>query len=297
MESPGPPPLALRATAIAALVCAGCYLGARAEIWLRFPGVGAAVVFLPYAIVTAALLWSPPRTWWALLVAATIGDFLPHRSLGASTSFALMTEIANHLRALLAAIAIRRLGHARCPFDSLREVVVFLAFAVFLAPCASALAGAAIVSVHGASHPFWLVWEEWALSNAITGLTVLPVLMIGIDWLKNETRIEGRRIVEAALLLAGLGATGAGVFLLVGGNAGGGGGVHPSRLYWPLPFVLWAAVRFGPGGTSASLLAVTVLSIWGALERRGPFALQSPADNASRWGRSSCSRRSSISRR
>jgi two-component system CheB/CheR fusion protein len=38
-------------------------------------------------------------------------------------------------------------------------------------------------------------------------------------------------------------------------------------------------VRFGQGGTSASLLAVTALSIWGALERRGPFALQSPADS------------------
>src|SRR5262249_22503644 len=53
----------------------------------------------------------------------------------------------------------------------------------------------------------------------------------------------------------------------------------PARLYAPLPFLLWAAVRFGPGGASASLLVVTSLTIWGALRERGPFVTQSPAEN------------------
>src|SRR5262249_52437801 len=43
--------------------------------------------------------------------------------------------------------------------------------------------------------------------------------------------------------------------------------------------VLWAAVRFGPVGTSASLLAITILAIWGALSHQGPFVTQSPANN------------------
>lgn len=276
METRASQSQAVCTAAIGLFVGIGCYLGARAETWLRFPGVGSGVVFLPYAIVTAALLRTPPRTWWAYLLAATLGDFLPHRDLGASLSFALMAEIANHLRALIVAIAIRRLGQPRCRFDSLREMTLFLAFAVFLAPCAGAFAGAAIVKLHGASHPFWVVWKQWAFSNAITGLTVLPVLVIGLDALETRPRFGAVRIVEATLLLAGLVAMAGAAFLLAGGDVGG---AHPSRLYWPLPFVLWAAVRFGPGGTSASLLAVTSLSIWGALHRRGPFALQFPADS------------------
>src|SRR5262249_52166009 len=39
-----------------------------------------------------------------------------------------------------------------------------------------------------------------------------------------------------------------------------------------LPFLLWAAVRFGPGGASLSLLATTLLAIWAASHGRGPFA-------------------------
>src|SRR5262249_23860384 len=34
-----------------------------------------------------------------------------------------------------------------------------------------------------------------------------------------------------------------------------------------------------PGETSASLLAITILTIWGALSHQGPFVTQSPADN------------------
>ena len=42
---------------------------------------------------------------------------------------------------------------------------------------------------------------------------------------------------------------------------------------------MWAAVRFGPRGTSAALFGVTWLSIWGAFEGRGPFAARSPTED------------------
>src|SRR5262245_32073651 len=77
-----------RVTLTAVAVLAGCYLGAGAGVWLRFPGVGAAILFPPYAIVTAALLRTPPRYWWILLLAASAGDFIPHRLGGASVGFA-----------------------------------------------------------------------------------------------------------------------------------------------------------------------------------------------------------------
>ncbi|HSR90514.1 MAG TPA: PAS domain S-box protein, partial [Gemmatimonadales bacterium] len=54
----------------------------------------------------------------------------------------------------------------------------------------------------------------------------------------------------------------------------------PAMLYAPLPFLLWAALRFGPRGISAALLLVSSLAIWGAVEGHGPFAGNSPAENA-----------------
>ena len=91
------------------LVGAGCFLGVSSLEWLRFPGIGTAILFPPYAIVTAALLFVDPRRWWIILLAASVGDYFPHRAGGASVSFFLIAEIANHLRACAAALALRRL--------------------------------------------------------------------------------------------------------------------------------------------------------------------------------------------
>ncbi len=267
---------AVRLSVTATLVCLGCALGAWIDTSLRFPGVGAGIVFAPYAIATAALLRSPPRTWWILLVAASAGTWGPHLHAGFSASFVLTTGLINAVRALLAAAGILRFAGGRpVRLDSLRATLVFLAFAVFLAPAVGATAGAAAVTWHGAVHDYWLVWEEWALSNAITALALLPVLTAGGSEAGDWPRLPQRRVVEASLLALGLLAVAAGVFMGSPDRLA----VHPAHLYWPLPFLLWAAVRFGPRGTCAALLAVTALSIRGAMRGRGPFASLDPADN------------------
>src|SRR5580704_4350982 len=92
----------------AALVLAGCYVGARLDTWLVFPGVGAAILFLPYAIVTAALLRTPRRYWWIVFLAATAGDVLPHYLGGKSIAFALLAELINDGRSLIAAVGFSR---------------------------------------------------------------------------------------------------------------------------------------------------------------------------------------------
>ena len=39
-------------------------------------------------------------------------------------------------------------------------------------------------------------------------------------------------------------------------------GFVPTLLYLPLPFVLWATIRFGDEGASAVILVVTIVSVW-----------------------------------
>ena len=45
-----------------------------------------------------------------------------------------------------------------------------------------------------------------------------------------------------------------------------------------MPFLLWAAVRFGPGGVSLALLATTLLAIHGGIRGSGPFTGLPPAE-------------------
>jgi integral membrane sensor domain MASE1 len=46
------------------------------------------------------------------------------------------------------------------------------------------------------------------------------------------------------------------------------------------PLLIWAALRFGLGGVSASVLVITILAIVGTMLGRGPFLTQTPQENA-----------------
>jgi hypothetical protein len=48
-------------------------------------------------------------------------------------------------------------------------------------------------------------------------------------------------------------------------------------IFAPLPLLFWASIRFGPAGLSASILVVSLISIWNAMHGRGPFAGSSMA--------------------
>jgi len=266
-------PSLVRTMWAAMLVCAACYAGATVGISFRFPVIGTAIFFPPYAILTASLLLSPPRRWWIYLLASTAGNFWPHYADGAPISFVLVAELANYARALVAACGIRRFGDANGRFDTLRGMAWFLFFAVVLAPALAAFIGAGAVMIHNGSDTYWPAWRPWFLSNTLTGLTLLPIILTGVA----EAKARRRSVSLPALLEGGaitLALIAVGWLVLV--RPSGLGTNLPIALYVPLPFLLWAAVRFGPRGTSASLLTVAVLVTWATTRGRGPFATESP---------------------
>ena len=59
-----------------------------------------------------------------------------------------------------------------------------------------------------------------------------------------------------------------------------GANTSPALLYTPIPLLIWAALRFGLGGISASMLIITFQAIWGTMHGHGPFLAQTPAENA-----------------
>ena len=269
-EVKAPSPGRTRWTAL--LVCAACFAGAAAGMSLRFPLTGAAILFPPYAFLAASLLLSPPRRWWIYLLASTAGNFWPHHAGGAPIGFILLAEVANYTRALVAAYGIRRFGDNEGRFDTLRGMARFLLFAVVLAPALAAFIGAGAVTLYKGSD-YWLTWRAWFLSNTLTGLTLLPIILTGVA----EARARRRSISLPALFEGGvitLALIAVGWLVLV--SPSGLGTNLPIALYAPLPFLLWAAVRFGPRGMSASLLIIAVLVIWATTRGLGPFATASP---------------------
>src|SRR6202023_2070392 len=115
--------------------------------------------------------------------------------------------------------------------------------------------------LHG--EPYWLVWRTRFFSNVLTELTVVPAILTVASaapgWLR---RASPRRRVEAGLLAVSLLAV---AFVSLGAKDGPPA-INLSSSHSPLaflmPFLLWAAVRFGPPGASLSLLTTALIAIW-----------------------------------
>ncbi len=256
----------------------GGVLGSLVGTKLVFPGVGAASVFPPFAVLTAALVLSERRHWLLLLIASTIGNLGPHLAT-CPIGHVVLCEVANYTKALIAAAGIcwfaglgkDKTACTRIELRSLREMAGLLLSAGVVGPMIGALIGAASAVIFIGATDFVMVWRAWVLSNALTGTTLLPFILAMAAVYRNGLvrRVSIASGVEGAVLSIGLLAISGYLFILP----------HftplefPAQLYVPIPLLVWAAVRFGPLGASGGLLAMTLLEVIGALSGRDAFAL------------------------
>ncbi|HEY6188773.1 MAG TPA: PAS domain S-box protein [Pyrinomonadaceae bacterium] len=264
-------------TALAALlVGASYYLGSEVGFAIKFPSIPTAIIWPPNSILMAALLLAPPRRWWVYLLATLAAHILVQSQTAVPPSTMLFLFVTNAGEAALGAWAVRRLCGGPPRFGYVRDVAVFLFFAVFAAPFVTSFPDAAVVVLTKWGDNFSLVWQARFLSNVLTVLTLVPAIVIwttnGRDWLRELTL---GRFAEGCLLTLGLWTA----YAFAYSQSSFGQSFAPALLYAPLPFLIWAALRFGAGGVSTSLLAVLLISASYAIVGRGPFTSHSPAED------------------
>jgi C4-dicarboxylate-specific signal transduction histidine kinase/integral membrane sensor domain MASE1 len=255
------------------------YAGANIGFILRFPPQTPSVLWPPNSILTAALLLTPVRRWWLYLLAALPAHLLAEAQAGWPMPLVLSLFATNCSEALLAAACVRRWSDEPTRLDTLRRVFVFVAGAGVFAPFASSFLDAGVVTAFQ-SEPYWLVWRTRFFSNVLTELTVAPAIVVAATsawpWIRHASTL---RKIEAALLAIGLGT----VAFVVFADPSGTSGLLPELPHVPvalfLPLILWAAVRFGPGGITSSMLATTLILTWAATHGRGPFAALLPSES------------------
>ena len=260
------------------LVAVAYYLGAKVGFAFTFEPHPISTLWLPNSLILAALLLSPTSTWWRLLAAALPAHLAAELQSGVPPSMVLGWFVSNSAEALFGAACIRRFCATRLHFDSFRDVGVFLAFGAFLGPLLTSFLDAGLVTTIGwGEGSYWhLVWLRF-LSNILAALVAVPfVVTWAAEGLETFRNVPPRRLAESGALFACLIAVG--VFIFDEQQAGPT--TAPALLYAPLPFLLWAAVRFGPRGTSTAILALALLAIWGATHGEGPFVTNSPEENA-----------------
>ena len=274
----GTPPMSMPRLLTAVLACGLVYHLATQVAWLlRFPESPVCLFFPPHAILVSILLLVPTRHWWAYVLSAAIGHFVATQQAGWPPVYAMQSEAFDAVTALLVAGGLRLF--IRSPLDrlTLRDALVFVLVAVVVVPFATAFLGAAFAVANSVGAHYWTEWRNLGISNGVTAIILVPAILLGSRALhERRFEIEPPRLLEATVLAAGLVAVG----YLAFDRLPAGPGTSPALLYAPVPLLVWAALRFGLGGMSVSMLLITSLAIWGTMQGRGPFLAQSPADNA-----------------
>jgi PAS domain S-box-containing protein len=272
-------PAALRrTTAVAAFVAAAYYLTAKLGFAFALQPGSVSTLWMPNSILLAALLLIPRRYWWIVILSAFPAHLAAEFQSGVPTAMVLSWFVSNSLQAVVGAMTICRLIDGQLRLDSFRHLSVFLLFGAFFAPFLSSFLDIAFVKLNSwGATSYWDVWRIRFLSNVLATLTLVPVIVTwangGIDAARHAPL---RRWVEAAVLAGGLFV----VCIAAFSSQTEISTRTPSILYWPLPFLLWATVRFGPRGVSTCLLLVMFLAIYGATHGHGPFLASSSLDNA-----------------
>jgi len=243
---------------------------------MSFSEATASPFWFPDSVLLCALLLSPPSRWWLFILAT-----LPVRLLVAVPPdvpgwFLVATFAIDAARNLLTAVLLRRLIAGPIRLESMRSFALFCLVAVLLVPAVFAFGGAA--ARHALGHAYWPAWEQWFLGNALAHLVITPAIFFWVFEAPGRIRtLSARRGVEAGLLVAGLILSGYFAFDI---DAATVGRFSEPRFYAPVPFLFWAAVRFGMLGASGVVVIVAFLSSAAAISGHGPFLGQSPAETA-----------------
>ena len=257
----------LRVAGPALAVAIGYYAGTRIGFLMTPSGQPNSTFWPANAILLAAFLLAPRRIWWALLLAVLPAHLLAQMQTGVPVWTALGWFISNSAEALFGAFCITRFTREN-QFETVRGVFVFVTFGVLISPFVTSFLDAAAVVITGWGHGYWPVGEGRFWTNALAELTVVPAIVVcglnGVMWIRDAHSVRG---LEAALL--GIGTILVAVYTF--GLRSESAATTPAVLYLPLPFLLWAAVRFRLGGLSLSLLVMALISMWYTMHGRLPF--------------------------
>ena len=266
----------MRTVMTGVLVCVGYYLGAKLGIALTFQPHPISVLWPPNSILVAGLLLTPPRIWWFILLAAFPAHWAAQLQSHVPPLMILCWFVSNSCEALIGAGLTRYLVGGPIRFTSLRNAGIFCLCVVFAGPFLSSFLDAAfVVWNHWGQDAYWKLIRIRFSSNALAALIVVPLILTWATTGTSALRTARlSRCLEACAVFLGLFLVSHAVLYEFRS------GTESALLFLPLPFLLWAAVRFGVLGASTTISTVGFLAIWSASHDHGPFAGGTPEENA-----------------
>ncbi len=243
------------------------FVAGKLGLQLAYVHASATAVWPCTGIAIAALLVFGYRVWPGILIGAFVVNLTTAGSVGTS----VVVAMGNTLEGLAGCYLVSRFAGGKEAFARAQDIFKFALLAGMLATAVSATIGVVTLAAAGFADwaAFGSMWCTWWLGDAVGAVTVTPLLLLW--WENPRLRWTREQITELVLLFLGLFATGWVVF---------GKPFHSELKNYPLeylciPFLIWAAFRFGRRKAATALCVLSMISVWGTLHGYGPFARES----------------------
>ncbi len=247
--------------------------GATRELWAAWLGFGLAYsalalgadwltnqssefsTFWPAAgLYVGVLLLAERRTWPGFVVAAAAGGMIASVIIGRKGALTGAGAVADLVEAVLAALLIQGAVQGRPRMWRLRDLLAVIFLGAGAAAAVAALIGGAAVAFAN-KLPFIPSALEWWVGDALGILVVTPlVLAWGLPDGTEPSPVRQRAPEFVALLLVTVAVSWA-VF-----HEAPRGLLTQQHLV--LPLFVWAALRFGPRGATASGTILAAVGAW-----------------------------------
>jgi PAS domain S-box-containing protein len=222
-------------------------------IWPLWPGC---------ALLVAILLLTARRNWPLLLLVGLAGFALYDLREGLAVRSIALLLAGDSVEILIAALGVNYVFHGVPQLNSVTSLAKYCFFAVIVAPIA-----VASVAVPALEEDSW--WIGF-FTEALALLTLTPAILGLVNIARRRVKKPKLLYLEAASMFLAL-AILAYVILMAPGSE-----YRPALLYLLVPFLLWAALRFGITGTTNSLVLVAMFAILGVAHNHGPFTGHTP---------------------
>jgi PAS domain S-box-containing protein len=241
----------------ALLLAAAYFAAAKLALLIAIPPGYATPVWPPSGIALAAMLLVGGRVWPGVWLGATLVNLTVETSLAA----ALMIGTGNTLEAVAGAALIRRFcGDFRC-FERGEEVLGFVAAAGLSGTIAATVAMISLATGHELTSSQLLSnWWTWWQGDVSGMIIVTPLIL---SWSTRSKVVWSRQKIAEAISFA--------LLLLVVAHVAfrldpGAASLSP-LMFLIVPFIIWAAFRFGQREVTTATAVACSLAIWDVFER------------------------------
>jgi diguanylate cyclase (GGDEF)-like protein len=258
-----PKELATTLVVLAAVYFVAGKLGLR----LAYVNASATPVWPCTGIALAAFLILGYRAWPAILA----GAFLVNLTTAGTFATSIGLAIGNTLEGVVGSFLVNRFAAGRQVFERAQDIFKFAFLGAMVSTTVSATVGVTTLAVTGFAswNLYGPIWLTWWLGDAVGALVFTPLVLLW--WENPRLHWTHKQVMELFFLFAGLFLTGWIVFL---------GPFHATLKDYPLeylcvPFLIWAAFRFGRRKAATVIAFLAAIATWGTTHGFGPFSQES----------------------